>query len=383
MRYRTALLGVLVGLSTVVAAEVKGLGRLPDNEWKEVYKKFRKGMRAKDYAERRLAIMKLGDVDDYRVISELKRVTQGRYHYGLRALAARALGRIEDPRALEALLLCARSGLPSTVLPAVLEALGNFKDPKAVPVLKKNIRSANARVSASAIEALGKIKPRDLVIDIIQIFAKYDAQLKRGKISEKRRDEYSTIRLSAHTALKEITGQYFETPTEYLKWWKENAKNFAPHGGLKPKKEGNPRKKKKKQVQKQTGIQPSDEIKVAKAEPKPARVVWLQSLDEALTRAKETKKPIMIDFYAEWCGWCKKLDKEVYAEARIIALSADFFCVKIDAEKNAEIASRFGVRGYPTIVFLNPAGKEVAKIIGYRPVSDFLKSMLEARDKAK
>ena len=82
-------------------------------------------------------------------------------------------------------------------------------------------------------------------------------------------------------------------------------------------------------------------------------VSWEYNFEVALKKAKDAQKPLMLDFYTEWCGWCTKLDSDTYTDAKVNELSKKFICVKIDAEKNRGIASKYNVNGYPTIIFLN------------------------------
>ena len=59
----------------------------------------------------------------------------------------------------------------------------------------------------------------------------------------------------------------------------------------------------------------------------------------------------MIDFTAVWCSVCRQMDRVFWTRSDVAELSKDFVSVKIDGEKFPQIADRFGVRGYPTIVF--------------------------------
>ena len=90
-------------------------------------------------------------------------------------------------------------------------------------------------------------------------------------------------------------------------------------------------------------------------------------------------KLTLLDFTgSDWCGWCQKLDKEVfsqpefqlYARENIIFTKVDFpqRIPQSPAEKaqNAALAKQYGIRGFPTIVVLNSQGKEVGRL-GYMP----------------
>ena len=93
---------------------------------------------------------------------------------------------------------------------------------------------------------------------------------------------------------------------------------------------------------------------------------------EALKLAKEQDKMIVVDVFTDWCGWCKKMDKESYNNSEIKKLvKENFILVRLDAEgsgtnkykgkqyKDSELASYFQVTGYPTTVFLDSDGKVI------------------------
>ena len=113
----------------------------------------------------------------------------------------------------------------------------------------------------------------------------------------------------------------------------------------------------------------------------PARVReinWLFTSTQGLARARELKKPIMIDFYTDWCGYCKKLDEEVYTVGKIIALSEKFVSIKVNADNFRDVAAQYHVNGYPTIVFLTPAGAEISRIRGFCDSEQFYREMEKA-----
>jgi thiol-disulfide isomerase/thioredoxin len=80
-------------------------------------------------------------------------------------------------------------------------------------------------------------------------------------------------------------------------------------------------------------------------------IAWMSNFEAAEKMAKETGKPLMLDFTAEWCGICRQMDRSFWIRPDVIELSKDFVSVKIDGEKFPQIADKFDVRGYPTVVF--------------------------------
>jgi protein disulfide-isomerase len=104
---------------------------------------------------------------------------------------------------------------------------------------------------------------------------------------------------------------------------------------------------------------------------------WLTSLPAAKAKAQAENKLVMMDFTgSDWCGWCIKLDKEVfsqpefaeYAAKNLVLVEVDFPNKKPQSKElkaaNAALQKQYGVRGYPTIIVLDSAGKQVGEL-GY------------------
>jgi thioredoxin-related protein len=126
------------------------------------------------------------------------------------------------------------------------------------------------------------------------------------------------------------------------------------------------------------------------------------TFEEALERAKDENKRIIVDVYTDWCGWCKKMDKDTYAKEKIQKIiDKSFVLVKLDAEGSykikfngksysaSELALHFQVTGYPTTVFLEPDGKVIeykydnyrmTNLPGYFSADDFRKILKYFRD---
>jgi len=105
---------------------------------------------------------------------------------------------------------------------------------------------------------------------------------------------------------------------------------------------------------------------------------WLTDFEAAKVKAKAENKPMLLDFTgSDWCGWCIKLDKEVFGEAAFKDYAAaELVLVELDfprgKEQSAELkaqnealAKQYGVRGFPTILLLSPDGELIEKT-GYQ-----------------
>ncbi len=104
-------------------------------------------------------------------------------------------------------------------------------------------------------------------------------------------------------------------------------------------------------------------------------VKWATSWDAASKQAKERNTIIMIDFYADWCGWCKQLDKKTFADARVVEQLNRLVPLKIDGDNDRAMVARYNVSGYPNIVFVDASGKVVHRIDGYLDPQPFLQQV--------
>jgi thiol:disulfide interchange protein len=112
-------------------------------------------------------------------------------------------------------------------------------------------------------------------------------------------------------------------------------------------------------------------------------IPWLTSLPKARKAAASKKKPIMVDFYAEWCPPCKEMMSGTYKDKAVVARAKRFVPALIDIDKQAKEADSAKVEAVPTIVFYNHKGKEVLRAEGYRDAKALLDLMAQAEKKAK
>ncbi len=97
------------------------------------------------------------------------------------------------------------------------------------------------------------------------------------------------------------------------------------------------------------------------------------SFKEACAAAKRHKKVVLIDFYTTWCGPCKRMDKTTWKDKKVIAwMKEKTIALKVDAEADVELAKKYDIEGYPTIVFIKPDGTEIDRLVGGRDADGFL-----------
>ena len=101
-------------------------------------------------------------------------------------------------------------------------------------------------------------------------------------------------------------------------------------------------------------------------------VKW-QTYDEAQPAKNSSDRKIFIYFSSKSCGYCRKLEKEAFANKAIANfINANYMPIHVDSDKERQLARRFGVRGVPDLRFFTPENKLIAKLPGYVPPKTLL-----------
>ena len=106
----------------------------------------------------------------------------------------------------------------------------------------------------------------------------------------------------------------------------------------------------------------------------PGSGVWFKGDEtKAAAAAAERDTLVMMEFYTDWCSWCRRLEAETFTDSRVVAVLEQLVPIRVNAEGGGEdLARRYGVDSYPTIVFVSPDGHEVDRILGYLPPEAFI-----------
>jgi thioredoxin-related protein len=124
-------------------------------------------------------------------------------------------------------------------------------------------------------------------------------------------------------------------------------------------------------------------------------IKWMK-FEEAIAANSKNPKMIIVDVYTDWCGWCKKMDKETFTDAKVVEfINKNFYAVKMNAEdtkrtfefmgktyNEAQMAAAMRVNSYPNFVIIEPKLQNIAQLPGYRQPAQFLAGLDELLEKA-
>lgn len=95
------------------------------------------------------------------------------------------------------------------------------------------------------------------------------------------------------------------------------------------------------------------------------QVAWINDFQKARILSEETGKPMLLDFTASWCPPCRTMERTFWIRPEVAEFSKQIIFVKIDADKNAELKTKYGVRGLPNVILTDSWGEPIDSHLGF------------------
>ena len=106
---------------------------------------------------------------------------------------------------------------------------------------------------------------------------------------------------------------------------------------------------------------------------------WVWDETVGFAAAAESGKPVMMDFWAEWCAACIELDHKTYNQSEILSLAERFVSIKMDmtrrSPENDALNGKYGIVGMPTVIFFDAQGTELERFSGFKDAADLSEIM--------
>jgi thioredoxin-like negative regulator of GroEL len=111
----------------------------------------------------------------------------------------------------------------------------------------------------------------------------------------------------------------------------------------------------------------------------PARSIEFQRNVEEARKAAKPERPMVILFGASWCSWCRKMESDTLTASKVETIAGKFLWVKVDIDKDPELAARYGVDGVPVTVLVDSQGRVLGLHGGYLPPDKFVEFLTKSQ----
>jgi thioredoxin reductase (NADPH) len=108
-----------------------------------------------------------------------------------------------------------------------------------------------------------------------------------------------------------------------------------------------------------------------------SEVIEIDSEEHFRNELSQSNIPVVVDFYATWCGPCKKISPIMDLSAQALAGKVKF--LKVNVDHFSELSATYNIRAMPTVILLDAKGKQVDRRVGFDPIADLLKVLQEGR----
>ena len=105
-----------------------------------------------------------------------------------------------------------------------------------------------------------------------------------------------------------------------------------------------------------------------------AETITWHAYGKGMDLGKDQNKKVLINFYADWCGYCRKMDKETYRDRAVVDYMKDhFIAIKVNSDREGDTASKYRVQGLPSTWFITESGEKISNLPGFVPPDLFIR----------
>ncbi len=101
-------------------------------------------------------------------------------------------------------------------------------------------------------------------------------------------------------------------------------------------------------------------------------LTWYSDHSKGIAAANAAGKPVLIDFYTDWCTWCTVMDEDTYSDPGVKSQLSRFILIKVDGDMEQELVKNYEITGYPTAILLGSDGAEADRVVGYSGPEEFV-----------
>jgi thiol:disulfide interchange protein len=108
------------------------------------------------------------------------------------------------------------------------------------------------------------------------------------------------------------------------------------------------------------------------------KLEFVEGYADGYQQARREGRPMLVFFTASWCHFCQQMEAEAFNDVQVAALSRQFTCILVDADREPSVCQEFRIRGYPAIQFLTPQGVPLNRLVGKQAAAELMLQMQAA-----